>query len=121
MGFGLGSFFFGIMTTWMVQTKDMTKYFDEEYSERYHTEEVGLKVPMMFRSITLVWFGLAVIGILLISNNPDFFVMQKQALREDAAIREKSIKHFTVKPGQQREVEQSLRQIKDELTQTDGL
>ena len=99
MGFGLGSFFFGILTTWMVQTEDMTKYEDPEHGEKYHTMEVAQKVPYMFKGVTLTWLGLAVIGVLIISNNPDFFAQQKIALKQDASVREKSIRTLRVKPG----------------------
>jgi len=72
MGFGLGAFFFGFLSTHLIQSADMNKYPDPLTGQHFFTKEVADKVPHMLRVLCLCYAILSMVGISLVTRNPKF-------------------------------------------------
>ena len=71
-GFGFGAFIFGFISTAIVNPDDESRSTDPVSGNDYFSEEVANRVPRMYHECCLYWLCLLIIGIALISRNPEF-------------------------------------------------
>ena len=67
--FGLGAFFFGFITTAIVNP-DNEKLNQDEPKPHYYSEAVSNRVPLMFQVCLIIWGALSLIAVICVSRNP---------------------------------------------------
>jgi MFS family permease len=73
-GFGFGAFFFGFISTAILNPDDLSSNIvppDSVSMDRLYPEEVALRVPKMFRTCLVIWAILCALSIALVSRNPN--------------------------------------------------
>ena len=75
-GFGLGSFFFGFLTTAIANPNNLRPHTLEVEGDTYFPDEVAENVPKMLRICLIFWFILCLIGIFTVRRNPDYVLAQ---------------------------------------------
>jgi hypothetical protein len=71
-GFGFGAFFFGFITTAIVNPDDEDKVTEEDGRKLFYSKQVADRVPKMYHYCLLSWSLLALLAIGLISRNPEY-------------------------------------------------
>jgi hypothetical protein len=70
-GLGIGSFIFGMLTSWLVNPQNLTPTMIEVVpgvKEAYFASEVNVRVPEMLQLLCLAYAVLIIIGLLTISK-----------------------------------------------------
>jgi MFS family permease len=71
-GNGLGPFIFGFISSKLVNPESFTKIADESGKKVYYSQEIADRVPGMYYKCLIAWLSLSLIGVLLISRNPEY-------------------------------------------------
>lgn len=84
--FGLSSFFFGFITTYLVNPENEKPKVPDDgtiTSDSLYSIEIANKVPHMLRVNTAICAVLAILGLIGISRNPEFVRQEKIKKREE--------------------------------------
>ena len=76
-GYGLGAFFFGFLTTAIVNPNNIRPHTIEKDGDTYFPDEVAKNVPEMFRICLCFWIVLCAIGIFTVRRNPTYVLEEK--------------------------------------------
>lgn len=68
--FGLGAFFFGFITTAIVNPGGIYHLDEDGPKPHYYPPELAERVPKMFQICLIIWGSLSLIAILCVSRNP---------------------------------------------------
>lgn len=72
-GYGFGSFFFGFLTTAIVNPDNLPVRPPEPgYHDKLFPPEVAARVPEMFRYCLIPWSILGLLSVIFVSRNPEF-------------------------------------------------
>lgn len=83
--FGFGSFFFGFITTAIVNPNNQQLYTDPESGDDVFPGDVALKVPGMLRTVSAIFAVLLGIGIMLVQRNPLYAMKEKEIVAQSVA------------------------------------
>ena len=73
-GYGFGAFFYGYISTALVNPHDIQPHKD---GDKLFPQEVSDNFPKMFRICLISWAVLCSIGIIFVRRNPEFVKNQK--------------------------------------------
>lgn len=84
-GFGFGPVIFGFFTSSIVNPNNVGKLTNEDGKKIYFPQEVSDRVPEMYHKSLILMAALSVAGVLLISRNPAYVVVEPPKKKTEEA------------------------------------